>query len=212
MFKQADWVIRLSHWLKPVSAHQLTAVSVFLFLWVIIFPTTTTWGKERIRNLSVEIINQEIVVSAKLTGGFNREVIKDIQNGIPKDFYYYILLKRKDPNWFDEEILSKTILYRVKYDTLKKNYLVTEAIEEKVADKNVTDFEEMKEIISSVDRVRLAPVKVLRKRHHYYVSVKSQMQAAKRPFYLDYFLFFIPFLEIDTPWADSMQIVPTTEK
>ena len=170
-----------------------------------IFPTAT-WGKERIRNVSVEILGQAILVSAKLTGGFNREVIKDIQNGIPKDFYYYILLKRKDPNWFDEEILAKTILYRVKYDTLKKDYAVTETIEEKVIHKNVPNFEQMKEIVSSINHVRLAPFEILKKQHHYYVSVKSQMQAAKRPFYLDYFLFFIPFLEIDTPWANSAQI------
>ena len=164
------------------------------------------WGRARIRDVTVDIAEGEIVASARLTGGFNRTIVRDIQNGIPKDFYYYVLLKRRDPNWFDEEILAKTVRYSVKYDTLKKQYRIVKTIDDQVVKQQVPDFEKMREIVSQVNRVRLAPVTLLKRRRHYYVSVKSQMQAPKRPFYLDYFLFFIPFLEIDTPWADSPQI------
>lgn len=160
-------------------------------------------GPERIRNVVTEIKNQEIIVTAELAGGFNRQIINEIQDGIPKDFYYYILLKRKQKNWFDEEILAKTVRYTVKYDTLKKKYAVVQRDGERVVENTVDDLETMKRLVSRIDQVKLAPVKVLRSRNRYYVSVKSQMKAAKLPFYVDYFLFFIPFLEIDTPWADS---------
>jgi hypothetical protein len=43
----------------------------------------------------------------------------------------------------------------------------------------------------------------LRRRTTYLISVKAEMKAPRLPLYLDYFLFFIPFLELDTPWADS---------
>lgn len=160
-------------------------------------------GSERIRNVVTEVKNQEIVVTAELVDGFNREIIRDIHDGIPKDFYYYLLLKRKQKNWFDEEILAKTIRYTVKYDTLKKKYAVVQQEGERTVENTVDDLETMKRIVSKIDQVKLAPVSVLRSRNRYYVSVKSQMKAAKLPFYVDYFLFFIPFLEIDTPWADS---------
>lgn len=160
-------------------------------------------GSERIRNVVTEVKNQEIVVTAELVDGFNREIIRDIHDGIPKDFYYYLLLKRKQKNWFDEEILAKTIRYTVKYDTLKKKYAVVQREGERTVENTVDDLETMKRIVSKIDQVKLAPVSVLRSRNRYYVSVKSQMKAAKLPFYVDYFLFFIPFLEIDTPWADS---------
>lgn len=160
-------------------------------------------GSERIKNVVTEIKNQEIVVTAELVGGFNREILNDIHDGIPKDFYYYLLLKRKQKNWFDEEILAKTIRYTVKYDTLKKKYAVVQRDGERVVENTVDDLETMKQLVSKIDQVKLAPVNVLRSRNRYYVSVKSQMKAAKLPFYVDYFLFFIPFLEIDTPWADS---------
>lgn len=160
-------------------------------------------GSERIRNVVTEVKNQEIVVTAELVDGFNREIIRDIHDGIPKDFYYYLLLKRKQKSWFDEEILAKTIRYTVKYDTLKKKYAVVQREGERTVENTVDDLETMKRIVSKIDQVKLAPVSILRSRNRYYVSVKSQMKAAKLPFYVDYFLFFIPFLEIDTPWADS---------
>jgi len=193
--------------LKPIFPCRLPVLIALMALWSLLVPADKTWGKERIRELSVEVLGQEILVSATLKGGFNRKVVKDIQNGIPKDFYYYVLLKKKDPNWFDEEILSKTIRYRVKYDTLKQNYLLTETIEQKSVKKTIEKFEQMKKRVTRIEDLSLAPASILKQGQRYYVSVKSQMQAAKRPFYLDYFLFFIPFLEVDTPWANSAQIV-----
>lgn len=160
-------------------------------------------GPERMRRVTPEIVNQEIVVTAELVDGFNREIVNDIQDGIPKDFYYYLLLKRKQKNWFDEEVLAKTIRYTVKYDTLKKKYTIVQRDGEQVVETTVDDIETMKRIVSKIDHVKLAPISFLKSRNRYYVSIKSQMKAAKLPFYVDYFLFFIPFLEIDTPWADS---------
>ncbi len=161
------------------------------------------WGKERIRNVEVTIVDQDILVSADLIGGFSRKVINDIQNGIPKDFYYYLVLKRKEKAWFDEEILSKTLRVTVQYDTLKKEYLLIQNDGETLVERRIAEFEEMKKVVARIDQVSLTSHKTLRQSERYYVSVQAQMKAAKLPFYLDYFLFFVPFLEIDTPWANS---------
>ncbi|MDC4224682.1 MAG: DUF4390 domain-containing protein [Candidatus Manganitrophus sp.] len=178
-------------------------VHLFFLILLVVPEGLFAAGSERIRNVVTEVKNQEIVVTAELVDGFNREIIRDIHDGIPKDFYYYLLLKRKQKSWFDEEILAKTIRYTVKYDTLKKKYAVVQREGERTVENTVDDLDTMKRIVSKIDQVKLAPVSVLRSRNRYYVSVKSQMKAAKLPFYVDYFLFFIPFLEIDTPWADS---------
>ncbi len=160
----------------------------------------------RIEGLTIETVDNEIYVSAKLSGGFRKEIVEDIQNGIPKNFYYYLVLKRKEKNWFDEEILSKTIRYTVKYDTLKKSYAVIESNNGSSKENLTTEFKTMKTMVTQLKRIHLTSLAPLKKGERYFVSVQSQMQAAKRPFYLDYFLFFIPFLEIDTPWANSEPI------
>jgi len=194
----------MSRYKRPLS---LPLLSLFFFIFASVqqiglLPAAAA-GRERIKNVSVEIIEEEIAVSAELVSGFNSDIVRDIQNGIPKDFYYYLLLKRKQKNWFDEELLSKTIRYTVKYDTLKKQYRVTQIEGEKTTESVFDDFEGMKQKVSRVERVKIAPLQALKSRYRYYVSVKSQMKAAKLPFYGDYLLFFIPFLELDTPWSDS---------
>jgi len=100
----------------------------------------------------------------------------------------------------------------VKYDTLKKNYKITQTLDNTSTEKTVSEFKAMKDIVTKIKALELTPLKVLNKTDHLFISVKSQMQGTKRPFYLDYFLFFIPFLEIDTPWVDSPRITFPVEK
>ncbi len=163
--------------------------------------------KGLIGNVRVDVIGEKIVVSAHLGEGFNEGITQDIHNGIPKEFYYYILLKRREKRWFDEEIQSKTVRYTVKYDTLKKDYLILLNDDGRVIEKHTSDVEEMKKIVSRIEQIPFTALKVLGSSRRYYVSVKAQMKAVKLPFYLEYFLFFIPFLEIDTPWSDSSYII-----
>ncbi|MGH7273902.1 MAG: DUF4390 domain-containing protein, partial [Nitrospiria bacterium] len=158
---------------------------------------------ERIANLVIQITNTDILASANLIRGFSRTTEEDIQNGIPKDLFYYLLLKRRQPLWFDEEMISKTIKYTVKYDLLKKQYLVTRRIDGTLQQEVLEDFMAMKRLISTINNVKIADVHVLNDQDTYYISIKAEMKATKLPLYLDYFLFFIPILEVDTPWADS---------
>ncbi len=160
----------------------------------------------RVINVVVEIANQEIVVSADLARGLSGKTVADIHNGIPKDFYYYLLLFQKQRNWFDEEVASKTLQLTVKYDTLKKRYTVSQKEEARVTEQTFSDFTSAQQAFLKVDHLKLAPASLLTPGKRYYVGIKSQMKASKFPLYLDYFLFFIPFLELDTPWSYSHTI------
>ncbi len=172
-------------------------------LLTLFIPGTAAGGDERIANLVAQIKNSDVLVSVNLIRGFNQTTEEDIRNGIPKELFYYLLLTRRQPLWFDEETLSKTIKFTVKYDLLKKNYIVIKRVDDGVQQEITEDFMAMKRLISTINNVKIASTNMLNDRDTYYVSVKAEMKAAKLPFYLDYFLFFIPFLEVDTPWAYS---------
>jgi len=161
-------------------------------------------GDERIADLSATVIdNGTLTVSADLIRWYSRNLQEDLNNGIPKDLFYYILLKKRMPGWFDEEIFSKTIKHTIKYDVLKKQYSITTRSDGETVEKTVESFDEMSQLISRIDRVKIETSVSLKPRQTYYVSVKAEMRATKVPFYLEYILFFIPALELDTPWADS---------
>jgi len=168
---------------------------------------------ERISDLTVKTVPQgEIVVSARLFQVMQGNVMNDVQHGIPKDLFYYVLLMRRQAGWFDEELLSKTIKYTIQYDVLKKQYRVNIRHETGATNRIVENFQEMVDLISKIDSVKIAEVKMLKPKETYYVSVKAQMKAGRLPFYLKYLLFFIPVLELDTPWANSAPFYTSAER
>jgi hypothetical protein len=103
----------------------------------------------------------------------------------------------------DEEVLSRTIKHTIKYDILKKQYLLITRTEQTPQEQKIENYEELLRLISEINNVKITPISFLDPRETYYISVKAEMRATKLPFYLEYLLFFIPFLELDTPWADS---------
>jgi hypothetical protein len=183
--------------------------TVFLMVWFFLitaFPQFTWAGKEQIKNVTAEIVRGTIVVSFELSRGFNKQIEQDIQDGIEKDFYYYVVLNQKEDHWFYEEIAEKTIRYTVKYDTLTKNYTVRrrEGGEHR---EHVFDSQmEMRAFVSRGENIRLAETSILKPDRRYHVWVKAQMKSTHVPRDLERFLFFIPFLELDTPWGKSSSL------
>jgi len=177
---------------------------ILLIFWWLVSSGSWAYGAgERIGHLTVSVEEGEIAISVELMRGFSHQVIRELQNGSPKDFYFYFLLKRRQTGWYDDELVSKTLRFTVRYDRLKEQYLVTRRDGSVVEELQLDNLESAEGLISKLRKVKIAPLSLLRPKSSYYVSVKAQMKAAKLPLYLDYFLFFIPFLELDTPWADS---------
>ncbi|MFQ5455142.1 MAG: DUF4390 domain-containing protein [Nitrospirota bacterium] len=182
---------------------KITGIILISILSLILLTDRVYAGDERISDLSVTYSKKDIYVSARLIRGFNKTSEENIKNGMQKDLFYYILLKKKEPFWFDEEILSKTIKYTIKYDILKKQYLIVKREDKNEERLIVNDYNKMKEVVTEIKDVKVGSLNILKYRHTYYVSVKAEMKVSRLPFYLDYFLFFVPFLEVDTDWADS---------
>ena len=153
--------------------------------------------------LSVSFDQEKIFVTARLVRGLDQKFEEDIHNGIPKDLFYYILLKRRQGFWVDEELLSQTIKHTIKFDILKKQYSISTRVKGALYEKTLTNFDEMRGLISEVKNVSISDISFLDPEETYYVSIKAEIHATRLPFYFEYLLFFIPFLELDTPWANS---------
>lgn len=160
-------------------------------------------GGESIDRLSVAQQDGRILVSAALNPGLPSQTDEDLRKGLPKDLYYYLVLKQRRRNWFDEEVLAVTVKYSLKYDLLKQEYVVSTRLPSGTTQTVVRDFASARELVSRIDRVPVADVRHLNRRKSYVVSVKAEMKAPQLPLYLDYFLFFIPFLEVDTEWRNT---------
>lgn len=176
----------------------ISAVCLLAFLNI----SVAAAGEGRIADINVVLNKDSIIASARLVNGFDKKIEEEINSGIEKDIVYEIILKRKRSGWYDEDVLSKEVKYTVKYDLLKKQYSVKmqgNVNKEKI----VQNYDEIKTIVSMIENIILAQRKVLESDEEYYVSIKVEMKDARLSFFLDYFLFFIPFSDIDTSWADS---------
>lgn len=166
------------------------------------FLNTAFAGKERITDIKVTLGKEEISVSAKLIDGLNKDIEDAIENGIQKDIIYSAILKKKRSTWFDEDVVSKDIEYTIKHDVLKKQYtLITRGNGNK--EKVTQSYDEIKAAVSRIENAVVSPKKVLEPDEEYYISIKAEIKDTKLPFFLDYFLFFIPFSDINTSWYDS---------
>ncbi len=86
-----------------------------------------------IADISVTNSSSDLLLSAKLKGGFTTEIEEIIHSGAPATFTYYIKLMRYRSGWYDSTEYSKTIKRTVKYDVLKKEYKFSEEIKEPVS-------------------------------------------------------------------------------
>lgn len=179
----------------------IIAVLVFIICLSYFFNTAFA-DEEKITDINVALGKEDISVSAKLVNGLNKDVEEAIKNGIQKDIIYSVILKKKRSTWFDEDVVSKETEYTIKYDVLKKQYtLITRGNGNK--EKVTQSYDEIKAVVSKIENAVVSPKKALEPDEEYYISIKAEIKDTKLPFFLDYFLFFIPFSDIDTSWYDS---------
>ncbi len=177
----------------------LAILATCVFLWT----SAGTAATGRISDILITRGNNELLVSARLTGGFTPEIKKEIINGVSKEFFYYLVIKRVMSNWLDEEKISGTIKYSIKYDILKKQYLVTRETDDLSEEQIFDSYDSMVAWVSGVDRISITPLNLLNKKLQYYVSIKAEMKAGELPFLLRYLFFFVPYSRFSTEWYDS---------
>ncbi|MEK6583396.1 MAG: DUF4390 domain-containing protein [Nitrospirota bacterium] len=177
----------------------LAILATCVFLWT----SAGVAATGRISDILITRGNNELLVSARLTGGFTPEIKKEIINGVSKEFFYYLVIKRVMSNWLDAEKISGTIKYSIKYDILKKQYLVTRETGDLSEEQIFDSYDSMVAWVSGVDRISITPLNLLNKRLQYYVSIKAEMKAGELPFLLRYLFFFVPYSRFSTEWYDS---------
>lgn len=187
---------------------QAVKLFICLLLTFVILPEAVGYaGTGKIKTVRLERKNGIILVNAVLKNGISKQVEDEIYSGMEKELFYYIVLKRKQRYWMDEEVGEVTVKYSIKYDLLKKQFHVEmEKNGKREGSFILQSFDKTKEIISRVNDIQITRTASLKKKYRYFVSVKSVMKKKQLPYYIDYIFFFIPILELDTPWKNSSRI------
>jgi Domain of unknown function (DUF4390) len=184
----------------------------------VLFPSmailvSPAWAQQQrlmLHELALTHTDHEVLLYMHLQGGFHPELLEAIESGIPITVTFYMKLYRKRGLWFDEEVLSKTIKHMVKYETLKKQYRISE-INGLFSSIKVTKHEPtMVRWMSEIEGQPLIPFHLLQPGEEYYVKAMADLQAVKSPFPLSHILFLASLWDMGTPWTVSSPFTLST--
>lgn len=189
-------------YIKVISRHTARVLALALILAftipLLVPPAASAAGEPRVDDVSVER-DSPLLVSFVVKDGFNSDIEEAINSGIPTSFNFRVELDRVRGLWFDKHSGSWRFRHTVKYDTLKEEYEVT--LEERGGKVFRTgDYREMMRLMTTVARYSILPERPLIPGRDYNLRIKAELHTIKMPFLLDYVLFFLKFLDVETEW------------
>ena len=171
-----------------------------LLLGMCLFGYDTAMAQEaRLTNITVSNTRDDLLLYLNLEGAFSDKLNKAILSGVPATFSFLTKLNKVRNMWIDEEIADITVTHTIKYDNLKKVFIVRRSW--KNNETEVTkSFSEAQKWMTEVNSLKIIPLGKLEKGQQYQLRTKAEVSKQTLPFYLHYVLFFISLGDIETDW------------
>ena len=142
------------------------------------------------------------MINARLVEGFTDDIEEAIEDGIPITFTFEAELRQANTLWNDTLISSNTIKHVIKYDSLKRVYRFTEigkGVKRKIATRNKQKSQKMMLTLSNIP---IASIRRLASNEKYYIRIKANLEADSFWFPFNELLFFLPFNNFNSAWAE----------
>ena len=153
----------------------------------------------RLTNITVSNTRDDLLLYLNLEGAFSEKLKKAILSGVPATFSFLAKLNRVRNIWLNQDIANITVIHTIKYDNLKKEFIVRRSWRNN--EREVTkSFSEAQKWMSEVNSLKIIPLGQLEKGQQYQLRTKAEVSKQTLPFYLHYVLFFISLWDIETDW------------
>jgi len=139
-----------------------------------------------------------VLLYARLTNCFTKDMEAAILAGVPTTFTFLMDLYQERRGWLDKKLVSLTVRHTIKYDIVKKLFLVSADGEREPT--SFQDYESAKRAMADLNGVPLAPIKSLKRNEYYYVQIKAKLDKVRLPLYLEYVFFFVSLWDFETDW------------
>ncbi|MDI6687249.1 MAG: DUF4390 domain-containing protein [Desulfobacterales bacterium] len=171
-----------------------------IFLCILLVMQNAAFASEaRLTNIIITNTRDDLLVFLNVEDAFNDKIKKAVLKGVPATFSFYITLYHARNMWFDNKIADIKITHTIKYNNLKKEFIVTRSWER---DKPsvAQSFEEAKNLMTEIDSLKIISLGSLQKGDQYQIRAKAELGKLTLPFYLHYILFFVSLWDIETDW------------
>ncbi|MCX5820711.1 MAG: DUF4390 domain-containing protein [Deltaproteobacteria bacterium] len=173
--------------------------AIFLiFSVLLVFTPPLSAENAGIRDLLVSNNANHVLVYARVINCFTKDIDAAILAGVPTTFTVLLDLYQERPHWMDKSLVRMTIRHTIKYDNVKKLFLVSADGEKEAT--AFPDFEGAKRAMADLNGVPIAQLKTLKRNEYYYVRVKAKLDKVRLPLHLEYVFFFVSLWDFETDW------------
>ncbi len=163
-----------------------------------LFPPFRLRADEATINCFVTNDATNVLIYARVTNCFTKDMEAAILAGVPTTFTFLIDLYQERRAWLDKKLVRSTVRHTIKYDIVKKLFIVsTDGEKEPIS---FQDYESAKRAMADVNGFPLTPIKSLKRNEYYYVQVKAKLDKVRLPLYLEYVFFFVSLWDFETDW------------
>jgi hypothetical protein len=139
----------------------------------------------------------DLLVYLNVEGAFREKMQKAILSGVSTTFSFFITLFKARDLWFDKKIADIKVTHTVKYNILKKEFIVKRSWEN--GEPLVTQsFEEVKKLMTEINSLKIAPLNALEKGLNYQIRAKAELSKLTLPFYLHHVFIFLSLWDFET--------------
>jgi len=150
-------------------------------------------------NITVSNTRDDLLLYLNLEGAFSEKLKKAILSGVPTAFAFLAKLNRVRNMWINPVIADITVIHTIKYDNLKKEFIVRRSWRNNKPEVTKS-FSEAQKWMTEVNSLKIIPLGQLEKGQQYQLRTKAEVSKQTLPFYLHYVLFFISLWDIETDW------------
>jgi hypothetical protein len=155
--------------------------------------------KPTLHDIAISNTNEDLILFLSLDGAFSGKIERTVLNGTPTSFSFSIQLNRVRDLWFDEKIAHINVVHTIKYDNVKKEFIVRRSWKNNEAELTPS-FEEARKWMNQVEDLKIIPLSRMDKGAQYQLRTKAEVSKKTLPLNLHYVLFFVSFWDEETDW------------
>lgn len=184
-------------WFNHMSLLMNRKTYIILFCLMFLIQNLAFSQEAELTDIIVTNTRDDLLVYLNVEGAFREKMQKAILSGVPTTFSFFISLFKARDLWFDKKIADIKVTHTVKYNILKKEFIVKRSWEN--GEPLVTQsFEEVKKLMTEINSLKIAPLNALEKGLNYQIRAKAELSKLTLPFYLHHVFIFLSLWDFET--------------
>jgi len=173
---------------------------VLIALFIFTFSSSLAQAtKASLRDIVLDSNNENLTLSFKLENSFPAEMKEVILNGTPITFTFFVVLREIKDFWPDRKIVDIKIDHLLKYNVLKKEFVIKRSWE--IDEVSITkSFVEAQHLMAVISSLKILPFSWLENGSRYQIAIKAELSKANLPLNLRSVMFFSPSWGFETDW------------